>query len=149
MEQVFLLSPVPGAPPQSVSAFAESSTSLRVVWSPPPEHKRNGLIVYYKIFYVPSKKSDSEAAEVEIKSPATTEYVVDKLLKWTDYRIWMLAGTVVGDGPKSSPIVARTDEDGKLLSFLKGQTDFMDEYILLGDTRYLLRILKYIFMKKC
>ena len=113
--KAFLLSPVPGAPPQSVSAFAESSTSLRVVWKPPPDNKQNGIIIYYKIFYVPSSRSDSEATVVEIKSPSSTEFVLDDLLKWTDYRVWMLAGTSVGDGPKSSPIVGRTDEDGEFL----------------------------------
>ena len=97
---------VPGAPPQSVSAFAESSTSLRVVWKPPPDNKQNGIIIYYKIFYVPSSRSDSEATVVEIKSPSSTEFVLDDLLKWTDYRVWMLAGTSVGDGPKSSPTSA-------------------------------------------
>lgn len=96
-----------------MSAAAESSTSLRVGWEPPPANKQNGQIVYYKIFYVPKSRSDSEATVVEIKNPAVTEFVLDELLKWTDYRIWMLAGTSVGDGPKSSPIDVRTDEDGK------------------------------------
>ena len=40
---------VPGAPPQLVKAYAESSTSIRVVWQPPPENKRNGRITYYKV----------------------------------------------------------------------------------------------------
>jgi hypothetical protein len=103
---------VPGAPPQSVSAFAESSTSLRVSWSPPPENKQNGLIAYYKIFYVPKTRSDSEATVVVIKNPAARDFVLDDLLKWTDYRLWMLAGTSVGDGPKSTPVEVKTDEDG-------------------------------------
>jgi netrin-G3 ligand len=103
---------VPGAPPQSVAAFAESSTSLRVTWSPPPENKQNGLIAYYKIFYVPKSRSDSEATVVVIKNAAARDFVLDDLLKWTDYRLWMLAGTSVGDGPKSTPIEVKTDEDG-------------------------------------
>ena len=40
---------VPGAPPQLVKAYAESSTSIRIVWQPPPENKRNGRITYYKV----------------------------------------------------------------------------------------------------
>jgi hypothetical protein len=95
-----------------VSAFAESSTALRVSWSPPPENKQNGLIAYYKIFYVPKSRSDSEATVVVIKSPAARDFLLDDLMKWTDYRLWMLAGTSVGDGPKSTPIEAKTDEDG-------------------------------------
>ena len=48
------IKPDPGAAPDFVKAYAESSTSIRVVWKPPPVGKRNGEIIYYKIFYVPS-----------------------------------------------------------------------------------------------
>ena len=103
---------VPGAPPDTVKAYAESSTSLRVAWAPPPESKRNGKITYYKIFYVPNVRSDSEATVVEIKNPDSREFVIDELRKWTEYRIWMLAGTQIGDGPISNPVIMKTDEDG-------------------------------------
>ena len=105
-------SPVPGAPPQMVNAYPESSTSLRIVWEPPPENKQNGVIAYYKIFYVPKTRSDSEATVIEIKNANAREFVIDELMKWAGYRVWMLAGTSVGDGPKSSPIEIQTDEDG-------------------------------------
>lgn len=106
---------VPGAPPQLVKAYAESSTSIRVVWQPPPENKRNGKITYYKIFYVPSSRPDAEATEVGItKDPdSTREYVIDELRKYAEYRIWMLAGTQIGDGPVSYPTLVKTDEDGR------------------------------------
>ena len=42
----------------------------------------------------------------------------EELKKWTEYRVWMLAGTIVGDGPSSYPVLVRTGEDG------------MTEYIL-------------------
>ena len=128
-----VLSSVPGAPPQNVAAYAESSTSLRVVWEPPPENKQNGMIVYYKIFYVPKSRSDSDATVVEIKNPGAREFVLDELLKWKDYRIWMLAGTSVGDGPKSTPIEVKTDEDGKrllALSYLSFQPESVVRLIL-------------------
>ena len=104
---------VPGAPPAEVSAYPESSSSLRVVWQPPPENKQNGVISYYKIFYVSKARSDSDATVIKIDSPSAREFVIDELGKWTNYRIWMLAGTSVGDGPKSSPIDVKTDEDGR------------------------------------
>ena len=106
------LSTVPGAPPQMVNAYPESSTSLRIVWEPPPENKQNGVIAYYKIFYVPKVRSDSEATVIEIKNANAREFVIDELMKWAGYRVWMLAGTSVGDGPKSEPIEIQTDEDG-------------------------------------
>ena len=113
---------VPGAPPQMISAYPESSTSLRLVWKPPPENKQNGIISYYKIFYVAKTRSDSEATVIEIKNPSAREFVIDELMKWADYRIWMLAGTSVGDGPKSSPLDVKTDEDGTYKYFLFKQT---------------------------
>lgn len=41
------------------------------------------------------------------------EFVIDELSKFTEYRVWMLAGTIVGDGPTSYPVMVKTDEDGK------------------------------------
>ena len=115
---------MPGAPPEEVRAFAESSTSIRVVWSPPPASQQNGNILYYKIFYVKSSKADSEAIELRIQSDKqkgnSNEYVIDELQKFTEYRLWINAGTKVGDGPSSYPVLTKTDEDGKstaLLSF--------------------------------
>lgn len=109
----------PGAAPDFVKAFAESSTAIRVVWKPPPVGKRNGDIIYYKIFYVPSSvpstREDMEATEVKIEDPEAAEFVIDELKKWTEYRVWMLAGTIVGDGPSSYPTLVRTGEDGKFL----------------------------------
>jgi len=77
---------VPGAPPDLVKAYAESSTSLRVMWNPPPEAKRNGNIMYYKIFYVQGTRSDVEAIMIKIDKPETQEYVIDELLIYTEYR---------------------------------------------------------------
>ena len=106
----------PGAAPDYVKAYAESSTSIRVVWKPPPIGKRNGDIIYYKIYYVPSSVEptieDQKATMVKIDDFNTSEYVIDELKKWTEYRLWMLAGTVVGDGPTSYPVLVRTGEDG-------------------------------------
>lgn len=113
----------PGAPPDFVKAFAESSTSIRVVWKPPPVGDRNGDIIYYKIFYVPSSvpstREDVEATMIQIEDPNAAEYVIDELKKWTEYRVWMLAGTVVGDGPTSYPVLVRTGEDGMQTFFFK------------------------------
>ena len=55
---------------------------------------------------------------VKIEDSNAAEFVIDELKKWTEYRVWMLAGTIVGDGPSSYPVLVRTGEDG------------MTEYIL-------------------
>ncbi|XP_059098877.1 tyrosine-protein phosphatase Lar-like isoform X3 [Tigriopus californicus] len=102
---------VPGAPPDLVKAYPESSTSIRVVWQPPPENKRNGKITYYKIYHVPNSRTDSDATMIEINDSDRQEFIIDELRKWTEYRIWMLAGTQIGDGPISYPVIIKTDED--------------------------------------
>lgn len=100
---------VPGAPPQNVSGEAVSPTAIRVTWSPPPAERSNGPIVYYKLQYVEKDRSDSDAFVVLLNS---TEFTLDELKRWTEYKIWVSAGTKVGDGPASYPIYARTHEDG-------------------------------------
>ena len=103
---------VPGAPPRNVRVEAEDSTSIRVLWEAPPEELQNGLITYYKLYYVEASRSDTEAVEMMLKSPLNTEFLLEELKKWTQYRVWLIAGTVVGDGPASQPITVRTQEDG-------------------------------------
>lgn len=63
---------------------------------------------------MPDSRPDTEAAEINItKDPdATREYVIDELRKYSQYRLWMLAGTQIGDGPASPAVVVKTDEDG-------------------------------------
>ncbi|KZC05677.1 Receptor-type tyrosine-protein phosphatase delta, partial [Dufourea novaeangliae] len=98
----------PGAPPRNVSGQAISPTSILVTWEPPPAEHSNGRIAYYKLQVVESGRSDSEARVIKLND---TQFVLDELKKWTEYRIWVLAGTSVGDGPPSYPISVRTHED--------------------------------------
>ncbi|KAL0270992.1 UNVERIFIED_CONTAM: hypothetical protein PYX00_008241 [Menopon gallinae] len=99
---------VPGAPPQNVSGEAVSPTAIRVTWSPPPAERSNGPIVYYKLQFVEKDRSDSDATVATLNA---TEFTLDELKRWTEYKIWVSAGTKVGDGPASYPIYARTHED--------------------------------------
>lgn len=72
--------------------------------------------MYYKLFFVEEGRMDSEADSIKVWN--TTEFVLDELKRWTEYKIWILAGTSVGDGPRSHPITCRTWEDGMYI-FLK------------------------------
>lgn len=80
-------------------------------WQPPPIERSNGQIVYYKVFLVENGHghSDSEASVTTLNA---TNIVLDELKRWTEYKIWVLAGTSVGDGPRTYPIIVRTHEDG-------------------------------------
>jgi len=68
--------------------------------------------MYYKIYFVENNDQDALTKEVTISNPNTRDYTIDQLKKWTEYKIWVLAGTSVGDGPNTDPIIIRTDEDG-------------------------------------
>ncbi|XP_017782566.1 PREDICTED: tyrosine-protein phosphatase Lar isoform X5 [Nicrophorus vespilloides] len=99
---------VPGAPPNNVTGEAVSPTSIQVNWEPPPAERSNGNIIYYKLQFVEAGRSDSEASIVRLNA---TSFILDELKRWAEYRIWVLAGTSVGDGPPSYPITVRTHED--------------------------------------
>lgn len=100
---------VPGAPPSNVTGEAVSPTSIRINWEPPNAERSNGNIIYYKLLVVEADRSDSEASVIKLNQ---TSFILDELKRWTEYRIRVLAGTSVGDGPASHPITVRTHEDG-------------------------------------
>lgn len=86
---------------------------------PPPADRSNGRIEYYKLHFVEVGQSDNEATVTTLNQ---TEMVIDELKKWTAYKIWVLAGTIVGDGPISYPITVRTWEDG---TYANATTDLL------------------------
>ena len=146
--------PDPGAAPDLVKAFAESSTSIRVVWEPPPVGKRNGDIIYYKIFYVPSTvpstREEQESTMVKIEDVSNaSEFVIDELKKWTEYRVWMLAGTIVGDGPSSYPVLVRTGEDGMPLIFTQFDTNNQKRFLVFFALNKVLLIVQYSKRQYC
>uniref|UniRef100_A0A1B0A8A1 Fibronectin type-III domain-containing protein n=1 Tax=Glossina pallidipes TaxID=7398 RepID=A0A1B0A8A1_GLOPL len=102
---------VPGAPPSNITAVATSPTTISLKWLPPPVERSNGRIIYYKVFHVEVGRSDSEATITTLNK---THLILDELKRWTEYKIWVLAGTSVGDGPRSHPIIVRTHEDGNV-----------------------------------
>lgn len=99
---------VPGAPPRNITAEATSPTTIAISWSPPVE-RSNGRIIYYKVFFVESGRLENEAS---VSTLNNTSIILDELKRWTEYKIWVLAGTSVGDGPRSHPILVKTHEDG-------------------------------------
>lgn len=96
-----------------------SSRSLEVSWAPPPSEHHNGLIVGYKVLHLPAT-SRLGPADADVITTAGSERSVriDNLEKWTEYKIWVLAFTRIGDGPRSDVVVAQTDEDGKMAPLL-------------------------------
>uniref|UniRef100_A0A671Z545 protein-tyrosine-phosphatase n=1 Tax=Sparus aurata TaxID=8175 RepID=A0A671Z545_SPAAU len=106
----------PSAPPQDIKCSSTSSTTLLVSWRPPPVESQNGVLARYRVLYqvVGSSEggSDDEEPMEEPTIPATEQQVLlQRLEKWTQYRITVSASTVVGPGPESEPLICRTDED--------------------------------------
>ncbi|KAJ6224858.1 hypothetical protein RDWZM_003403 [Blomia tropicalis] len=111
---------VPGAPPQDIQIVALNSRTVKVDWFPPPSEKHHGQVIYYRILYKPIDELNTSFDSVTLEKvypldnasqnmPYST--TIDNLEKWTQYRVQLLAGTKIGDGPLSEPIIVRTDED--------------------------------------
>lgn len=93
---------------------ATSSTSIRASWLLPPEGYRNGIITGFKLFYK-KKGAAGSPTPLDVSGGASRKKDFTNLEKYTQYEFEVLAYTSVGDGPKSTLLVERTDEDGKKL----------------------------------
>ena len=68
---------------------------------------------HWKLFYA---KKASEGSPVVLTNNVTSlSRLVSALDKYTEYEFQVLAFSSKGDGPKSSVVVERTKEDGKLI----------------------------------
>ncbi|XP_048415532.1 receptor-type tyrosine-protein phosphatase delta-like [Stegostoma tigrinum] len=101
----------PSSPPQNVKCTSPSSTSILVSWWPPPPESQNGDLAKYSIRYQMVQGEDKQPHEVNDIPPTTTQMRLESLAKWTEYRVTVVAHTMVGPGPESAPIFIRTDED--------------------------------------
>uniref|UniRef100_A0A8D2LR11 Receptor-type tyrosine-protein phosphatase delta n=1 Tax=Varanus komodoensis TaxID=61221 RepID=A0A8D2LR11_VARKO len=101
----------PSAPPQDVKCVSTRSTAILVSWRPPPAESQNGVLDRYSVRYRALDSEDSEVKAVDNIPPTTHQILLESLEKWTEYRITVMAHTVMGPGPESSPVVIRTDED--------------------------------------
>lgn len=116
----FPTSPEPSAPPQDIKCSSTSSTTLRVSWRPPPSESQNGALVGYRVHYQVVGPSEGGSVDEDFPQEAATsageeQMVLQRLEKWTQYRVSVSASTVVGPGPESEPLICRTDEDGTVL----------------------------------
>ncbi|GAA6104715.1 receptor-type tyrosine-protein phosphatase delta-like isoform X2, partial [Tachysurus ichikawai] len=101
----------PSAPPKEVTCFSSSSTSVLVSWKPPPVEHQNGIITKYTIQYAATEGEDTSLKEIKEILPERSQYLLENLEKWTEYRVTVTAHTDVGEGPESLPQLIRTEED--------------------------------------
>ena len=103
---------VPSQPPSGFTVTASTSTSITASWQLPPEYARHGTITGFKLFHA---KKGSQGPPTELTNNVTSlNRVVSGLDKYTEYEFQVLAFSSKGDGPKSSVVVERTKEDGKI-----------------------------------
>ena len=100
----------PGAPPQNVTGYNTSSTSINVTWNEVPEDKQHGDIIRYTVMY---NKTTNVINKSEVTQISEKIVELKGLDKYTIYDIKVLAATDVGDGPASDPIKVQTDEDSE------------------------------------
>lgn len=74
-----------------------------------------GYIVRYAVVgggaEVSTDPAEEPAEEPAVQS-SSDRIELQRLEKWTMYRVTVAASTSVGPGPQSEPLLCRTDEDG-------------------------------------
>ena len=112
LESTPTLQSEPSAPPQEVKCSSQGSTNILVSWQPPPTELQNGIITKYAVQYSATEGEDTATRQISDIPPETTQYLLENLEKWTEYRVTVTAHTDVGPGPESLPQLIRTEEDG-------------------------------------
>ena len=109
-------STVPANPPRNVTATANSSTSIIVMWEEVVPIGQNGAITIYEVMYTPLEVfAGAIGTGVKNVTSHSSSVVVNDLEEYVFYNISVRAYTQVGHGKFSSPITERTNEDGKVL----------------------------------
>jgi hypothetical protein len=93
----------PDASPQNVHAIAVNSTAVEATWDPPPQDKRNGIILYYVVYVTPIKR------EVNVSEQ---QQIITDLIAFTEYNINVAAFTAIGSSPKSTAVKVVTKQSG-------------------------------------
>lgn len=99
---------VPAAPPQNVYGFNISKHDIQVFWEEVPHRDVNGIILEYRVYF---NETWDDVFNKSVKFP-TTNTTLSFLRPYTFYSIQVLALTIKGDGPKSPPVIVRTEEEG-------------------------------------
>ncbi|KAH9492263.1 hypothetical protein Btru_026124 [Bulinus truncatus] len=102
----------PEAAPESIAAKAPNEKEIQVSWKPPNPLKQNGKLLGYKVYVQENGLGKGDREPIMKQVPADEKSATVKDLKtWTEYKVWVSAYNSVGDGPGSSPIIIKTDED--------------------------------------
>ncbi|XP_061664053.1 receptor-type tyrosine-protein phosphatase delta isoform X5 [Syngnathoides biaculeatus] len=101
----------PSGPPTEVRCSSPTSTSVLVSWRAPATESQNGIITRYSVQYAATEGEDTAPRRVADIPPESSRYLLERLEKWTEYRVTVTAHTDAGAGPQSAPQLVRTEED--------------------------------------
>ncbi|NXK32946.1 SDK2 protein, partial [Piprites chloris] len=108
-QEVFVGEAVPTAAPQNVAVQAATATQLDVTWEPPPVESQNGDIQGYKIHFWEAQRQN-ESGRVKTLFLPETGVKLKNLTGYTSYWVSVAAFNAAGDGPRSPPVRARTQQ---------------------------------------
>ena len=80
------------------------------MWDEVPADQQNGIITVYTITY--HSQTENKTGNVQVNGSVRQKDLTN-LQEYVNYNITVFASTVKGDGPASSPVVVRTDQDSK------------------------------------
>ena len=104
--------PEPDGTPQNVSGHNRGSASISVSWDQVPVEQENGIITGYTITYHSQSQNHNGTVPA---GPSERQKTITGLKEFVNYNITVLASTVKGDGPPSSPVlIVKTGQDSKL-----------------------------------
>ena len=97
-----------------MSGVSNGSTEIAVRWQNVVNKDRNGVILGFKAYYkAVAEFSVDRTEKVEVvNNGSAVVKVIGGLEEYILYSITVLAFTSKGDGPNSSVIITRTDQDG-------------------------------------
>ncbi|KAM7035664.1 protein sidekick-2 [Acridotheres tristis] len=108
-QEVFVGEAVPTGAPQNVAVQAATATQLDVTWEPPPVESQNGDIQGYKIHFWEEQRQN-ESARVKTLFLPESGVKLKNLTGYTSYWVSVAAFNAAGDGPRSPPVKARTQQ---------------------------------------
>ena len=100
----------PSLPPANISAFATSSSAIKIVWDEVPAIHRNGIITMYEIEYTPD--GDDGVTNTSLVGSDKSDLELSVSSDFRTYLIRMRAYTEIGAGPYSNTTEVLLEEDG-------------------------------------
>lgn len=106
------LEDVPSKPPEDIRCAALNSESMQVSWQPPPSNHINGILQGYKTNYeLISEDVIMMNDDIETRKTTALTIILNKLRKFSNYSVQILAYTRIGDGVPSKQIYCQTEQD--------------------------------------